>query len=64
MLLPQMENVKQKDPAGSVIGYDGDKVIDGRYERSGCDGRVDVDLLEEQRYQSTDCRGYDHGEEE
>ena len=55
-----MQNIDQQDPAQSIIGNNRHKVVDGRDQRTGRNGRVYMDFFEEQRDTGTDCPGYDH----
>ncbi len=63
VLLAEMEHLQQENVAESVVDNDRQEIIQGRNKGTGCNRRVDTDLLKEHGHQGTDsaCKGHsDH----
>ena len=52
-LFHRVKKFDQEDPCTAVICDNGNQIIDRRDKRSGCNGRVHLDLMEEHRDQRT-----------
>ena len=59
-----MEYVYQKQQRQAVVGHDGDKVVDGRDQRTRGDRGVNFDLVKQHGYQRADKAGGHHGNDE
>ena len=55
-----MKQIDQEDPCTSVVSNYGDEVVDGRDKRTGRNRRIDLDLMEEHRNESSDQTADDH----
>lgn len=52
-----MQKLNQQNPCQTVIGYNGNQIVDRRNQRTGRNCRVYLDFMEQDRHERTDQTG-------
>lgn len=60
--LHQMKHLKEQDIRQPIVCDDGNQIVDGRNQRAGSYGGIDVNLFEEHRHSGAHKAGKHHGE--